>query len=165
VAVIAATGGGGSILAAKAATTTIPIVFTYGGDPVREGFASLNRPGGNVTGASFFSVSSAWHLHQPHSQGREARRSAACRWKSSRREAQPGAAQPDRSAGGKGAVGLGTEKVALRANFFSLRRQQAHYDRDLFGLLDQQFYQGNPVRDERSGWCRCGGPAPATSTI
>ncbi|MFL6795929.1 MAG: ABC transporter substrate-binding protein [Xanthobacteraceae bacterium] len=53
--VIIAAGGGAAILAAKAATTTTPIVFLTGGDPVQEGFVlSLNRPGGNLTGVSWF---------------------------------------------------------------------------------------------------------------
>ena len=57
VAVILATSSPVPARAAKAATSTIPIVFAYGGDPVADGLVdSLNRPGGNVTGATFIGV-------------------------------------------------------------------------------------------------------------
>jgi putative ABC transport system substrate-binding protein len=57
VSAIVATAGTPTIRAAKAATSNIPIVFVIGGDPVTFGIvASLNRPGGNITGMTLSGI-------------------------------------------------------------------------------------------------------------
>src|SRR5262245_13201256 len=55
--VLVAVGGNQAPRAAKAATSTIPIVFGTGEDPVKESLVpSINRPGANMTGATFFTA-------------------------------------------------------------------------------------------------------------
>src|SRR5262249_759601 len=55
--IVVLSGGAPTALSAQASTSTIPIVIAFGSDPVKLGLvASMNRPGGNITGVTFFTT-------------------------------------------------------------------------------------------------------------
>src|SRR4051794_2660755 len=108
---IAATGDVASALAAKNASPTVPVVFTIGADPVRFGLvASLNRPGGHVTGINLLSsLLGAKRIELLHQLAPKIARVALLMNPSNR------AAEAEQADAEAGARALGLETVALEA--------------------------------------------------
>jgi putative ABC transport system substrate-binding protein len=137
VAAIAATGDVASALAAKGASPTVPVVFTIGADPVRFGLvASLNRPGGHVTGINLqSSLLGAKRIELLHQLAPKIRRVALLMNPDNQ------AAVAEQADAEGGARLLGIETVALNARnprelemaFEEIRRAKAD---SLFGGTD-----------------------------
>src|SRR6476620_6298730 len=108
---IAATGDVASALAAKEASQTVPVVFTIGADPIRFGLvASLNHPGGHVTGIHLLSsLLGAKRVELLHQLSPQIRRIALLMNRDNRAAA---AEQADAEAGARV---LGLETVAFNA--------------------------------------------------
>ena len=133
-------------LAAKRATTSIPIVFAVGSDPTRDGLvASLSRPGGNITGATFFSnLLTAKRLGLLHELAPTARRfSALVNPKNANAQLQMAEAQQAVSTLGAqiAFVNASTESEIDRA-FDNFRQQQA----DAVLILSDSFLNSRAAR-------------------
>jgi putative ABC transport system substrate-binding protein len=143
VVVIAATGDVASARAAQAASRTVPVVFTIGADPIRFGLvASMNRPGGHVTGVSLLtSLIGAKRIDLLKQVAPRISRVALVM-----NPSNPSAA-PEQADAQDGARKLGLETVVLNAG--NAREIDAAFERLLQAKADAFFIATDPILLDR----------------